>query len=103
MSAPSTLTVYKSSTDILPVFADWSGWLTREGTSLGTTVTISTSSWSIEGSGVTLLGSPAPAVSGSITSAWLDGGTSGTRAYAVNRITTSAGHDVSRSITVVIT
>lgn len=53
--------------------------------------TIATSTWAVSPSGLTLLSSPAPAISGSITSVWVSGGTVGTVYKLSNTIVTGSG------------
>lgn len=96
----SILIVSKSPADVLPVFVDWRLWLAGESEQLGVAVSIASCSWSADG--VDLLASPPPSVTGTVASTWIGGGSAG-RAVITCRITTDAGHDVSRSVDVLVT
>lgn len=101
MAVESVKVVTKSAGDTLPIWIDWSVWLASETTQLGLSVTLLTSMW--ESDDVTVLGSPAPELNGSVTSCWLSGGTVAWQGTLVtNTITTNRGHTISRAITVMV-
>lgn len=97
-----TLVIHKRPGDILPIWMDWSDWLAYEATQLGGSVTISTSAWVVESDAVdpvAISSSPAPSHTSTVATAWIDGGSAdAVSSVAVNTITTSQGHTVSRSI-----
>lgn len=105
MSITVVKTVVKAPSDVLPIWMEWKDWLAYEAKQLGLSVTIATSTWTA--TGVTIDGSPAPAIDGTKARCWISGGSSSAwaesgpaNAVLVNRITTDRGHDVSRSILV---
>jgi hypothetical protein len=99
------LDVGMSPTDILPIWVDWTPWLSGERAQGGTLPVITSSSWAVESgawTGLVVLGSPPPALAGKITTAWISGGVAGGRYVVVNTIETDLGHVVSRAIRVVV-
>ena len=95
------LTVGKSASARLPCWVQWSDWLRGEAAQLGAAVVITSSEWSSDG--LTVLGSPAPELDGSLASVWIEGGTAGERYTLTNTIETDAGHTgIERSIVVVV-
>jgi len=94
--------VTKRAGDTFPLFMRWTSWLAGESEQLGTTVTIATVTWSVEG-GITILGSPPPTLIGDVARVWVSSGTpSGTPSLVRCTITTTQGHTVSRSIAVTV-
>lgn len=93
--------IKKATSDVRPLYIDWRPWLLREAEQLGSSVTIASVTWT--GSGVNVLDTPPPALVGETAGAWIGGGTADTVASVTCRITTNAGHDVSRTITVTVT
>jgi hypothetical protein len=75
-------TIDKDPDAILEYSVDWSSWL-------ATGDTISTSNWVAE-TGLTVMGTPVPIVTGgNITTAWLAGGTAGNSYLVTNSIVTA--------------
>ena len=80
---------------VLDYAIDWSAWLDT-----GETLTAST--WAIAPSGgITQTGAPAASFTAAgVATIWLTGGTAGTLYKVTNHITTSAGRQDDRSITI---
>lgn len=81
----------KDPSEVLDYDLDWSARLVNS-------ETIVTSTWSITEGSVTIANSPAPAISGAVTSLWLTGGTVGDVCVLRNQITTSGGRTYDESV-----
>jgi hypothetical protein len=89
----ATFSLTKDKDAKLDYGVDWSAWLGTD--------TIVASTWTVEGPGSALILSDDD-FSPTITSFWLDGGTTGQSYTLTNHITTAAGREDDRSITVSI-
>lgn len=80
----------KDPDEVLDYQIDWSERLNGD--------TISTSSWTISGTGTTPLVEDSNEVSGDLSIVWLSGGTLGVKYTLTNRITTAAGRTMDQSV-----
>ncbi len=79
-------TYYKDPSDVLDYAVDWAAVIPTD--------TISTSTWT-PATGIT---SATPSFAGKVTTVWLSGGTTGTTYAVVNRIVTTGGRTIERTI-----
>lgn len=88
-----TIATYdKDPSATLDYSIDWSAWLPSGDT-------IASATWTAT-AGLTVESSPAPSVASGIATAWLSGGTAGTRYVVTCQVTTAAGRVDERGITI---
>lgn len=87
-------TVYQTPTEILDYTFNW-------GNILVTGEVISTSSWAVSPSGLTI-NTPAASFTGSTTTVWITGGVSGTTYVVTNTIMTSGGRTFQESLNIIV-
>ena len=84
----------KDPADVLDYGFDWSDWLKQAD---GTTDVVSTSTWTVTPTGLT---TSSPFKDGEVTGVWLQGGVAGKKYTVTNRMETTSGRVVERSLTV---